>query len=208
MAGKLFAALVEQVEQIQDNDTVSAERKAVLQPLVDYIQQRVDAGEWVNLNFVCTHNSRRSHLTQIWAQMASAYYGIPRVTCYSGGTEATALYPAVVDTLRAQGFQIAVIAEGSNPIYAIKYGANVLPIVGFSKAYDDSFNPSSDFAAVMTCSQADDGCPFIAGADKRFAVRYEDPKISDATAEQKAVYAGRSLEIGAEMVYVFSRIKK
>jgi arsenate reductase len=42
---------------------------------------------------------------------------------------------------------------------------NAHPIIGFSKTYDDSFNPSA-FAAILTCSQADGACPFIAGAEK------------------------------------------
>src|SRR5690606_2752829 len=131
----------------------------------EFIQTKVDKNEAVQINFICTHNSRRSHLSQIWAQVAAAYYEIPNVHCYSGGTEETALFPKVVETLSNQGLNIFKIAESNNPIYAIKYDANALPIIGFSKKYDSPFNPSSVFAAVMTCSQADDGCPFIAGAE-------------------------------------------
>ncbi|SEJ21392.1 hypothetical protein SAMN04488018_1172 [Myroides marinus] len=60
----------------------------------------------------------------------------------------------------------------------------------------------------MTCSQADEGCPYIAGANLRLPIMYEDPKISDGTEEQMKVYRDRSLEIGAEMFYVMSQIKK
>ena len=80
--------------------------------------------------------------------------------------------------------------------------------IGFSKAYDDDFNPKSGFAAIMTCSQADGGCPFIAGAEKRIPITFEDPKISDGTPQQKETYLERSLQIGTEMFYVFSQIKK
>ena len=37
---------------------VPNERKEVLQPLVDYIQGKVNSNEEIRLNFICTHNSR------------------------------------------------------------------------------------------------------------------------------------------------------
>lgn len=185
---------------------VSEERKTLLFPLIDFIQKKVDTTQQVNLNFICTHNSRRSHLSQIWAQTASVYFKIPSVNCYSGGTDETALFPKVAETLIAQGYNIFKISEGGNPVYAIKAGDNTEPIIGFSKKYDSAFNPASLFAAIMTCSQADDGCPFIAGAEKRIPVTYEDPKSSDGTTEQDQVYANRSLQIAQEMFYVFSKI--
>ena len=146
-------------------------------------------------------------MSQVWAQVAAAYYTIPNVHCYSGGTEETALFPKVAETLTHQGLSIFKIADTDNPVYAIKYSDNSLPIVGFSKKYDSPFNPVSAFVAIMTCSQADGGCPFIAGAEKRIPITFEDPKISDNTQEQSKVYADRSLQIATEMFYVFSMIK-
>ncbi|RRJ89206.1 protein-tyrosine-phosphatase [Paenimyroides tangerinum] len=189
------------------NQEISKNRKAILQPLVVYIQKKVNDKQTINLNFICTHNSRRSHLAQIWAQFAAYYYNVQDVNCYSGGTEITALFPKVIETLSHQGFQILKISEGGNPIYAIKYDENSLPIIGFSKKYDHSYNPSSEFVAIMTCSQADGGCPFIAGAEKRIPITYEDPKISDGTIEQTEVYQQRSVEIATEMMYIFSQIQ-
>lgn len=187
---------------------MSAERKRVLQPLIDHIQLKVSSGKPTRINFICTHNSRRSHLAQIWAQAAAAYHEVPNVACYSGGTEETALFPKVAETLANQGFKVFKIAAEPNPVYAIKYDDNALPIIGFSKNYDHPFNPSSNFVAVLTCSQADGGCPFIAGADLRVPITYEDPKISDGTPQQTQVYLEKSLEIAAEMFYVFGQIKK
>lgn len=191
-----------------DFKQISEERKAILQPLIDFIQTKADSNLGIRLNLICTHNSRRSHLSQVWAQTAAAYYDIKNVSCYSGGTEATALFPMVAQTLGDLGFKIKTLSEETNPIYSIKYSANELPVIGFSKTYDDDFNPESGFAAIMTCSQADGGCPFIAGAEKRIPITFEDPKISDGTPQQKETYLKRSLQIGTEMFYVFSQIKK
>ncbi len=203
----MYIELQETIKKI-DKIFISEERKEVLQPLVDFIQIKVDANEEVRLNFICTHNSRRSHLTQIWAQTMALHFNIQNVICYSGGTEATAMFPKVAEMLENQGFQIQKLSESENPVYAVKYAKNVHPIICFSKKYDDAFNPESKFAAIMTCSQADGGCPFIAGAEKRIPITYEDPKAFDGTDLMNKKYAERSLEIASEIHYVFSQIKK
>ena len=181
-------------------------RLLVLQTLIDYIQEKKDEEEAINLNFICTHNSRRSHLSQIWAQTMASKFHVPKVNCYSGGTEATALFPKVAETLQNSGFEISRLSEGKNPVYAIKYGANDLPIIGFSKTYDAAFNPKSNFAAIMTCGHADENCPFIPGAEKRIPLTFEDPKAFDETPLQTEKYHERSLEIASQLYYVFSKI--
>jgi len=188
-------------------ESISSERKTVLQPLVDFIQGKVSKGQEIRLKLICTHNSRRSHLSQVWAQTAAAHYGVSNVFCYSGGTEATAMFPMAAKTLEKQGFQIKTIAEGSNPVYIIKYAENEHPIIGFSKTFDDNFNPQTEFAAILTCSSADQGCPFIAGAEVRIPITFEDPKAFDNTPQQAEKYEERSLQIATEMFYVFSQIK-
>ncbi|MGV6844969.1 MAG: arsenate-mycothiol transferase ArsC [Lutibacter sp.] len=201
----VFKKLSESINNLK-NTAISAERKSVLQDLIDFIQTKVDAGKNVNLIFICTHNSRRSHLSQIWAQTAAYFYNVKNVYCYSGGTEATALFPMVAETLRNSGFEIETLSTGNNPVYAVKFSENEPSVIGFSKTFDDKFNPQSNFAAIMTCSQADAGCPFIAGADKRFPVKYDDPKEFDNTLLQKEKYQERSNQIAAEIFYVFSQI--
>ena len=204
-------ALFPEIEKVIHSfnfETISEEHKQILQPLIDYIQTKVNNKQEIRLNLICTHNSRRSHLSQVWAQTAAAYYGVQNVFCFSGGTESTALFPMAAQTLEQQGFQIKTIAEGNNPIYAIKYSKNANPIIGFSKTFDSDFNPKSEFAAIMTCSQADGGCPFIAGAEKRIPITFEDPKAFDNTPQQAEKYNERSIQIGTELFYVFSQIQK
>jgi arsenate reductase len=46
---------------------------------------------------------------------------------------------------------------------------------------------------------------FIAGAEKRIPITYEDP--FDNTPQQAEKYQERSLQIATEMLYVFSQIK-
>ncbi|MCG2462813.1 protein-tyrosine-phosphatase [Flavobacteriaceae bacterium F89] len=188
-------------------DTISEERREVLRPLIDFIRSKSANEDIIRINFICTHNSRRSHLSQVWAQAASAYYGINNVYCYSGGTEATALFPIAAKTMENAGFKIKALSEGKNPVYSIKYDDNAHPVIGFSKKYDDPFNPESGFAAILTCSQADGECPFIVGAEKRIPITFEDPKAFDGTPKQEEKYNERSMQIATEMGYVFSQIK-
>jgi len=202
----VFAGIQGFIESVAKDD-ISEERKDILAPLIEYIQAKVNANAPINLNFICTHNSRRSHLSQIWAQVMAFYFQLEKVSCYSGGTEETALYPMVAKTLEATGFSVQKIGGENNPVYAIKFGENEAPIIAFSKTFDDNFNPTSNFAAILTCTQADQGCPYIGGAEKRIPVTYEDPKAFDNSPEQSAKYAERSRQIAAEMRYVFSQIK-
>ena len=187
-------------------ESITAERKAILQPLIDYTRLKQDNNQEIRLNFICTHNSRRSHLSQIWAQTMAHYFNIKNVFCYSGGTEATALFPMVAKTLQNSGFEVNTISEGSNPIYSIKYAQNEHPIIGFSKKLDDDFNPKSEFIAIMTCDSANEACPFVLGAEKRIPITFEDPKAFDNTPQQAEKYNERSLQIATELLYVFSQI--
>ena len=188
--------------------SVSPERKEILNLLADYIQNKSKNGEEIRLNFICTHNSRRSHLSQIWAQTMAFHFNIQNVFCYSGGTEATAMFPKVADTLVNQGFEIQKLSEGINPVYAIKFDDNQHPVIGFSKTYFDDFNPKTNFAAIMTCNNADEGCPMVFGAEARFPIKYDDPKAFDNTPQQAEKYEERSLQIATEMVYLFSQLKQ
>lgn len=202
----MFENLSKSIE-ISKNISVSEERKAVLQPLADYIQNKVNLQEEIRLNFICTHNSRRSHLSQIWAQTMAFHFKIKNVFCYSGGTEATAMFPKVAETLTNQGFEIQKISDTSNPVYAVKFDENQHPIICFSKTYFDDFNPKTNFSAIMTCNNADEGCPMVFGADSRFPIKYEDPKAFDGTELMNEKYAERSLQIASEMFFVFNQIK-
>lgn len=172
------------------------------------MQSKIETDQTIRLNFICTHNSRRSHLSLIWAQTMAYHFDVKNVYCYSGGTEATAMFPKVAETLSNQGFQIQKLSENENPVYAVKYAQNEAAVICFSKEYNNDFNPKSEFGAIMTCNNADEGCPIVFGAEARFPVKYDDPKASDNTPEQTQVYVERSLQIAAEMFYVFSQIKK
>ncbi|WP_224491281.1 low molecular weight phosphatase family protein [Robertkochia flava] len=203
----LFEPLQHFIENI-DTGKVSEDRKEALLTLRDYVLAMLRKEGEVNLNFICTHNSRRSHLAQVWAQCAAYYYGFGRnIRCYSGGTEATAMYLSVAGVLSESGFHIDRLSEGENPIYSIKYGFNQPAVIGFSKEYHHTFNPAEGFIAIMTCDQASEACPVVTGAAARVSVTYEDPKKFDDTPEKLSKYQERSEQIATEMFWVFNQLK-
>jgi arsenate reductase len=197
----IIQKLVGEFNQIPD------ERKAILKELTDFVSRKLKADHSINLNFICTHNSRRSHISQVWAQTAAQYYGIKNVKSYSGGTEATAFNPRAVKAMQQAGFDIQVFKDGTNPVYRVKFSDESAALTVFSKKYDDDFNPKKDFAAIMTCSHADGNCPLVIGATERIVLTYNDPKDFDETPQESAKYSERVHEIGRELLYAFSQVK-
>lgn len=182
------------------------ERKEVLGLLIGYIRSKIEANEPIQLHFICTHNSRRSQFSQFWAKLMAFYHQISCRT-FSGGVEVTACNERVIKTLRRQGFTVSNSEGGENPKYRFSLNGKE-DILLFSKLVDHPSNPSTGFAAVMTCAHADEHCPFIAGAEQRIPLRYTDPKIFDDTKQETQGYLNKSMEIAAEMFYVFSSIKQ
>lgn len=190
----------------QEFDQIPEERKRTLNKLTLYVKSKVNAGEKAKLTFICTHNSRRSHMSQIWAQTAAYFYDIEGVETYSGGTEATAFNERVVKALKEAGFVIITKEGGKNPVYEVKFADDAPALLAYSKLYDGEGNPQEDFAAIMTCSQADENCPFIPGASLRIPIPYEDPKDFDGTRQEDEQYAERCHQIAREMFYLFSQV--
>lgn len=192
---------------IDEFDRISLDRKAIIMQLVQFIQSKT-RGDQVLLNFICTHNSRRSHIAQIWAQTAAWYYGIQNVIAYSGGTEATAFNPKAVKAMRDAGFDITIKENSANPTYEVRFSEGAATLLAFSKKYDDISNPEKDFAAIMTCSHADENCPLISGSAARIALTYDDPKDFDNTPFETAKYTERVHQIGREILFAFYMVSK
>lgn len=190
----------------QDFATIPDARKELLQKISNYIQARYDKNEPINLVYICTHNSRRSHFGQVAAAIAAAYYNIDKVATFSGGTEATAFNPNAINALKTLGFNVISDEKEVNPAYQVSFGNN-LSTTCFSKVYDNEANPKTDFAAIMTCSDAEKNCPFIPEVALRIGTTYEDPKKSDGTPQQDETYLTRFKQIATETLYAFSLVK-
>ncbi len=185
---------------------IPAARRSELEELASYIQRCQAEDRTARLVFICTHNSRRSHLAQIWARVAAASYGVQQVETYSGGTEATALNPRAVAALQRAGLHITASPEpADNPRYMVVYSMDLQPLLCYSKVFSEAPNPTSGFCAVMTCSEADAACPLVPGSELRVAISYIDPKLADGSPEESAVYDERCRQICREMMYLLSQ---
>lgn len=185
---------------------VNTRRLEALDHVAQWIATQSSA-ESIDITVICTHNSRRSHLGQVWLQAAAWQYEFDNLRTWSGGTESTALYPSAAEALRSQGVELSQNTDRENPIYRIQLQSEQPSFDVFSKRYSHPSNPQSGFAAILVCNEANEACPIVSGAVARFSLPYVDPKISDGTAEESRIYQERSKEIGGEMFYIIQRAR-
>lgn len=190
---------------IHAGNAIAPNRTELLNPLVDYLVKHKSKCQLV---FICTHNSRRSHFAQIWAQIAAIHFGFSGVKTFSGGTDATAFHPNAIAAIQRSGIGVEPAYASSVPSVRLNFSDQIQPLEVFSKVYDHPENPNTDFAAVMTCAEADEGCPVVFGADIKIPLHYQDPKVSDGTGEQDQVYDERCFQIASEMFYAFGQATK
>jgi len=194
---------------ILEFELILPERKAALKELASYILGKRKAKQPIRIIVICTHNSRRSQIGQLWLQLAASWYGIKGLETYSGGTEATAFNPRAVAALRRAGFLLEPMTGGGNPVYQTTLSFDGRrPMSLFSKTFDASPNPKKDFAALMVCAEADAGCPLVPGAEARFSIPYEDPKNYDNTPEETLQYDARVRQMGREFFYTIWLVRR
>lgn len=191
-----------------ESSRVSEDRGKELERVSVYILEQLRRGERARLTFICTHNSRRSQMAQIWAQTAARYFGVPEIAAFSGGTEVSAFDPRALNAMVRAGFWIDRGTPADNPVYTVYAGNGLASVRAFSKTYFDPSNPQDGFCAVLTCATADRACPVIPSADRRVLVPYEDPKSADGTEREAEVYDERCREICREMVWLFARVSE
>jgi len=177
-------------------------RDKVRSDLSGAIREAQKRKEVLALNFICTHNSRRSQIAQLWAVVAAARYGNDFVRAYSGGTEVTALHPNVIESLIKLGFRVEG-DPGQPGRHLVYFSADYPPAKCWSKLYNDPANPAEDFMAIMVCDDADANCPLIPTARRRLSLRYTDPKFSDGTEQEADTYQRTVREIGSEIFSLF-----
>ncbi|MEO1652353.1 MAG: protein-tyrosine-phosphatase [Bacteroidota bacterium] len=205
LLSRLNRYILEVKEEVSEIDSF---RKNYLDWMAKDISKKIQLNFPVSLMFVCTHNSRRSHLSQAWAQCMSHYFEFRKVRCYSGGTKETAFYPSAAAALENAGFIIEKSGHPQNPIYEVYFASGAEPLRIFSKKYNHPFNPKSGFVAVVNCSRADESCPQIEGALSRHTLIYKDPKEFDESPLEQSKYQEKCREIARDQYYLFDRCRK
>jgi len=190
-------------------DLISKDRKEKLLSLRDYVSRKFATQETPKLIVICTHNSRRSHIGQLWLAVGADFFQLPNIQTFSGGTEATAFNIRAVNAFQRIGFDLSTKnQETDNPVYKIKWTFEMQPYEAFSKKYQDHPNPKEKFGAIMVCTQADEGCPLVLGSDFRLSLPYDDPKAFDETELEEAKYDERVRQIGREILFLLSQVKR
>ena len=202
----LNSRILDSIELIKKSSSTHSSKKELLK-LIDYINNKINLDKEININFICTHNSRRSIFSQIWAKVFSDYYGLQKVRTFSGGTESTYVSQNVIKTLSSYGFIINKLDQKKNSNYEITYSSSKNKILIFSKKYDEISNPKKNFVAVTTCLSAKENCPFISGSEKIISLSYDDPKKYDKISEPIKMYLNISNQIATDMNFVFSNLK-
>lgn len=193
-------------ENSKKNVKIKDSRLDILNKIAEKIASELEDRDKVNINFICTHNSRRSQMGQVWAFYASEYFNIKNTFTFSGGIETTAFHRNTVKTLQKVGFEFNIMDfSHQNPKYLISFKNTKKNILGFSKKYDCEEN-NYPYIAITTCDDADENCPFIPDALTRFHLPYTDPKSADKTDFQDKKYLETNAQIAAEMFIIFEII--
>ncbi len=188
-------------------DQISDQRKEELEELGDFMVENMEEGKKFGALFVCTHNSRRSHLADLWFKYGTFYFGLNQFESFSGGTEATAFNAKAIEAVKRAGFSVVYDKKADNPVVSIS-PANYPVWMMQSKVYTHDINPKENFVAVMVCSDADKSCPAVDGAEGRFPIPYNDPRHSDGTPSEKDKYDETVSIIGREMLFMVDHMKK
>lgn len=185
---------------------IPLERKVLLFMFVDYLKASRKAEIPLQAIFVCKHNSRRSQFTQLWSEIAASFYGIA-FQGFSAGTEETACYPETLKAIERCGCAVSLLenAGSNNRKHEVNWGSNHTTVL-FSKTLAHQSLPKNEFAAVMTCSDADSNCPFVPGSDIRIPLTYVDPKHADNSPDKALVYDKTCRQIATELFYVFHQL--
>jgi arsenate reductase len=195
-------------ENAAKNLKITDDRKNLLISIAKKIKEEtLNSKPDTYLNFICTHNSRRSQLAQVWAYYAAYYFNLLNIKSYSGGTAVTAFFRNTVKTLQETGFNFQVTEfDHQNPKYKISFDNQHKPLIGYSKLFNDEHNSEAYFA-ITTCSSADENCPFIPEAIWRFHLPFNDPKEFDNTDQEKEAYLKANQQIAGEIYFLFEQLK-
>ena len=205
MASKWLTQLASELEKSTPDRHVGH-----IDSIAEWIAQQHQKDEKANVSFICTHNSRRSQFAQVWFKVVQIYAGMDIAYSFSGGTEVTACNERTIASLKRTGLKIkSQNSEADNPVYEVSFNNSPEPVLKlWSKVYNDDQNPSTDFAAVMTCDHADQNCPFIPGASIRVPLTYTDPKYADNTNEEAQAYDKTCKIIATDMIRLFNKINR
>jgi len=207
MSNPFYPALRRYIEGLErETEAIPSERRLKLYELAASIRRQFTKKGEAYVTVICTHNSRRSHLGQLWLDVCAKYLNKTNLYSYSGGTKETALNLNIIHALHRVGCVLSNDGVAHNPRYTAHLGPRQTSGPLFSKEYTHTFNPQKEFTAVMVCSEAAKACPFVPEALDTITLPYHDPKTFDGTAKVHSAYDACCLQVATEMFYVVSKL--
>jgi protein-tyrosine-phosphatase len=150
--------------------------------VAQHIVRNLEARGQLTLVFGCTHNSRRSILSEVWAHVALA--GVhPRLRALSAGSDPQGVAPGTLGALARAGFTIS--ADEQRGWVAT---AGDLRLALRSKRFADLELSDVGFGLVVNCSVLDESCPTVPGSFFRTPLIFDDPRAADGTLSADAAY--------------------
>ena len=144
--------------------------------------------------FICTHNSRRSQLCEVWGSILSKRFNLD-LSFFSAGTEKTEVCGEAIKSLERAGIEIGIGGK-------IKLMHNQIEL--HSKTLDEI--KEDEFIAIMTCSDAEKNCPVEPRSKKNIKLFYDDPKKYDGTIEASVEYDKTCRLIASELNAIFKTL--
>lgn len=182
---------------------LSAERQELWQKAAHAVQEKKAKA----MNFICTHNARRSVISQSLAAALAYHYGIDDMVFYSGGAESTYIHPNSIALLQRIGFKLKEVEAGANPVHTARFASDAETLRLFSKTFDD-VSSHEPYVAILVCSKGDAACPFIPDAKARILIPFDDPGAYDGTADAAEAYFATAKLILNELHYFFQLLAK
>lgn len=196
-------------------DMIEPEHHASMDQLSDWIAKNWQPSSTLHVISTCTGNSRRSILGATMGNLAATYYGLDNVRFHSGGTTPSAFNKRTINTLKEIGFRVEPTGEEAergdpslpNDIFTVAWGEG-MECLEFSKTYNDPSNPSSGFAAILVCNEADTDCPVLPGAALRVSMIFLDPKSYDDGPYESKKYAERRDDICRTLLAIMANARR
>ena len=181
------------------NARVDPTRRPALRSCAAAIARQLDARGEVSVVAVCTHNSRRSQLAEVWLAVASAAAGLGGVSVCSGGSDPVAVAPGAIAVLRERGFRVEADTADANPRLRVR--GHGIERELYAKPLGEAVAgvPLRGGVALMVCAAADAACPPVPQVGYRARLPFADPRHADGTPGEAAAYRAASDRIEAEM---------
>ena len=199
----LYPEITEFLNGINTN-SMESNRQEKWNDLAQHLRKTDNKGA---INFICTHNARRSVISQSIASALAYHYGLNGIVAWSGGAEETFVHPNSIKLLLRIGFRLKEQTTGENPRYTLSFAVDAPDLLLFSKKFDDPSSPAP-YHAILVCSKGDAACPFIPNVASRTLIPFEDPGAYDNTPQADEAYYEAATRIGGELKQFFQLLVK